>query len=198
MRKFFYLFVSVVGLLCMGACTSDVLNEEFDEMSNNLATRASSSPNPYQKKDGDTFAKDGLPQSMSIQMPNTCVTSIMEYANNKVFGGNTNEGVYILYYWQTYGKNVVTNGVDLEDIKPFVEHFFDTTSYSSYKNAVDKGHVVMTDITSSISSSAHNVLVLGYQSSNDFVYMDPEKGSWYSVADSYFLKHYNIELIGIK
>lgn len=198
MRKLFFTFVSVVGLLCMGACSSDVLNEEFDEMPNNLTTRASSSPNPYQKKDGDTFVKAGLPQSMSTQMPNTCVTSIMEYANNKVFGGSTNEGTYILYYLQTYGENVLTSGVSLKNIKPFVKHFFKTASYSSYKNAVDNGHVVMTDITSSIPSSAHNVLVLGYQSSDDFVYMDPEKGSWYSVTDSYFLKHYNIELTGIK
>lgn len=198
MKKLFFAFMSVIGLICMGACSSDVLNEGFDKIPDNLATRASSSPNPYQKKDGDAFAKAGLSQSMSTQMPNTCVTSIMEYANNKVFGGSTNEGTYILYYLQTYGKNVITSGVDLKDIKPFVEHFFNTTSYSSYKKAVDNGHVVMTDITSSIPNSAHNVLVLGYQLNNDFVYMDPEKGSWYSVADSYFLKHYNIELTGIK
>lgn len=197
MKKLVFTCAAFMGLLCMGACTSDVMDEEYSQIST-PETRASSSPVSYQKKDGDVFAKTGLPQSMSIQLPNTCVTSIMEYANNKVFGGTTNEGTYMLYYWQTYGKNVTTDGVALEHVEPLVKHFFNTTSYSSYKNAIDKGHVVMTDITSSLSGSVHNVLVLGYQSSNDFVYMDPEEGSWYSVADSYFLKHYNIELTGNK
>lgn len=35
---------------------------------------------------------------MNKQILYTCVTAIMEYANNKVYGGNTNEGVYWQYY----------------------------------------------------------------------------------------------------
>lgn len=42
--------------------------------------------------------KTFLPTTMAKQIPNACVTSIMEYANNKVFGGTVNEGAYIIIH----------------------------------------------------------------------------------------------------
>lgn len=164
-----------------------------------MTTRSASlSPTPYVKQSGDVFAKKNLPSTMNTQMPNTCVTSIMEYANNKVFGGSTNEGTYMLYYMQTYGDNVLTDGVTLENIRPFVSHFFNVTTFKTYKDAISSKHVVMTDIPSSLAGSRHNILVLGYQPDLALIYMDPEKGSWYTVAESYISKDYDIELTGIK
>lgn len=181
-------------------CSSD---DEMEILGNNgekeIATRAASlSPTSYVKQTGDVFAKQNLPSTMTVQMPNTCVTSIMEYADNNVFGGSTNEGTYILYYMQTYKSNVITDGVSLENIQPFVSHFFNVTTFKTYKGAISSKHVVMTDIPSSIPNSRHNILVLGYQPDSAIIYMDPEKGSWYTVAESYFSKDYDIELTGIK
>ena len=119
---------------------------------------------------------------MAKQIPNACVTSIMEYANNKVFGGTVNEGAYILYY-----------------IEPFVTHFFKTQTFTNYKSAIDAKHPVMTDVNSQIESSAHNVLCVGYNSNTGAaIYMDPELACMYSVNAGYFLQDYNIVLTGIK
>lgn len=101
---------------------------------------------------------------MAKQIPNACVTSIMEYANNKVFGGTVNEGAYILYYTQTYNSNPLIDGVSLDYIEPFVTHFFKTQTFTNYKSAIDAKHPVMTDVNSQIESSAHNVLCVGYNS----------------------------------
>lgn len=59
---------------------------------------ADKKPIDYIKRDDDHMAKKNLPTTMNKQILYTCVTAIMEYANNKVYGGNTNEGVYWQYY----------------------------------------------------------------------------------------------------
>lgn len=136
---------------------------------------------------------------MAKQIPNACVTSIMEYANNKVFGGTVNEGAYILYYTQTYNSNPLIDGVSLDYIEPFVTHFFKTQTFTIYKSAIDAKHPVMTDVNSQIESSAHNVLCVGYNSNTGAaIYMDPELACMYSVNAGYFLQDYNIVLTGIK
>lgn len=189
----------ILPCFIVGCSSDDEMDILCNHGENEIATRsASSSPTPYVKQTGDVFVKKNLPSTMSVQLPNTCVTSIMEYANNKVFGGSTNEGTYMLYYMQTYGVNVVTDGVSLENIRPFVSHFFNVTTFKTYKDAISSKHVVMTDIPSSVPNSRHNILVLGYQPDLALIYMDPEKGSWYTVAESYFSKDYDIELTGIK
>ncbi|MCM1141428.1 MAG: hypothetical protein NC453_22900 [Muribaculum sp.] len=199
MKYFNIVTFLIVSCFIVGCTSNDDIDLLCNQDSQELSTRvASLAPTPYVKQTGDVFAKKNLPTSMSVQMSNTCVTSIMEYANNKVFGGNTNEGSYILYYMQTYGKNVVTDGVSLENIVPFVSHFFNVSSFKTYTGAISAKHVVMTDIPSSIASSRHNILVLGYQPDEALIYMDPEKGCWYTVAESYISKDYNIELTGIK
>ena len=156
-------------------------------------------PTKYSKQKGDVFVKSSLPTTMAKQIPNACVTSIMEYANNKVFGGTVNEGAYILYYTQTYNSNPLIDGVSLDYIEPFVTHFFKTQTFTNYKSAIDAKHPVMTDVNSQIESSAHNVLCVGYNSNTGAaIYMDPELACMYSVNAGYFLQDYNIVLTGIK
>lgn len=194
MKNITYLLYMFIALFIV-SCSSDSL---LDEENTLIKTKASSFPVRYSAESGEILAKKNLVKTMNTQLPNTCVTSIMEYANNKVFGGNTNEGTYILYYLQTYGLNVITDGVRLSDINNFVGHFFNTTYFQSYQTAASKGNVVMTDIPSSISGSAHNILAVGYQTDGDVIYMDPEQGTWYTVGSSYFSQHYNIQLTGIR
>ena len=164
-----------------------------------ISTQIIYNPTKYSKQKGDVFVKSSLPTTMAKQIPNACVTSIMEYANNKVFGGTVNEGAYILYYTQTYNSNPLIDGVSLDYIEPFVTHFFKTQTFTNYKSAIDAKHPVMTDVNSQIESSAHNVLCVGYNSNTGAaIYMDPELACMYSVNAGYFLQDYNIVLTGIK
>ena len=70
-----------------------------------------------------SLSKSSLPTTMAKQIPNACVTSIMEYANNKVFGGTVNEGAYILYYTQTYNSNPLIDGVSFGLYRAFCNTF---------------------------------------------------------------------------
>jgi len=56
----------------------------------------------------------------------------------------------------------------------------------------------MTDIASSIPNSVHNVVILGYTSGGDYIYMDPELGYLFTAPESWFLKDYVIYITGTK
>ena len=43
---------------------------------------------------------------MKKQLPNTCVTSSMEYINNNIFGDDANQGEYDLYALQMFKINI--------------------------------------------------------------------------------------------
>lgn len=195
--KTFVIFYSCdfFGRMCEGTDLIEPDNVSKEQIS----TQIIYNPTKYSKQKGDVFVKSSLPTTMAKQIPNACVTSIMEYANNKVFGGTVNEGAYILYYTQTYNSNPLIDGVSLDYIEPFVTHFFKTQTFTNYKSAIDAKHPVMTDVNSQIESSAHNVLCVGYNSNTGAaIYMDPELACMYSVNAGYFLQDYNIVLTGIK
>ena len=194
--KTFVIFIPVTFLV---ACEGTDLIEPDNVSKEQISTQIIYNPTKYSKQKGDVFVKSSLPTTMAKQIPNACVTSIMEYANNKVFGGTVNEGAYILYYTQTYNSNPLIDGVSLDYIEPFVTHFFKTQIFTNYKSAIDAKHPVMTDVNSQIESSAHNVLCVGYNSNTGAaIYMDPELACMYSVNAGYFLQDYNIVLTGIK
>lgn len=194
--KHLLFFIPVTFLV---ACEGTDLIEPDNVSKEQISTQIIYNPTKYSKQKGDVFVKSSLPTTMAKQIPNACVTSIMEYANNKVFGGTVNEGAYILYYTQTYNSNPLIDGVSLDYIEPFVTHFFKTQTFTNYKSAIDAKHPVMTDVNSQIESSAHNVLCVGYNSKTGAaIYMDPELACMYSVNAGYFLQDYNIVLTGIK
>ena len=194
--KTFVIFIPVTFLV---VCEGTDLIEPDNVSKEQISTQIIYNPTKYSKQKGDVFVKSSLPTTMAKQIPNACVTSIMEYANNKVFGGTVNEGAYILYYTQTYNSNPLIDGVSLDYIEPFVTHFFKTQTFTNYKSAIDAKHPVMTDVNSQIESSAHNVLCVGYNSNTGAaIYMDPELACMYSVNAGYFLQDYNIVLTGIK
>ena len=128
---------------------------------------------------------------MNKQLPNTCVTSSMEYINNNIFGGDANQGEYDLYALQTFKINIYKDGiVGFDQVKELVSNFFDTTTFSDYKTVINKGYVIMTDIPSSIPNSTHNIIIVGYKANGDLIYMNPEKGYCYSVNQSYIKGSY--------
>jgi hypothetical protein len=133
---------------------------------------------------------------MPTQIPNTCVTSIMEYINHTLCGGNVNEGVYIQGYYASYGGNVLTDGVVTTNITSFVNNYFSTATFTGYANAINSGSIVMTNIASSIPNSSHNVAVVGYHPDGSLIYMDPELGSLQQAPASNFGSLYSIRISG--
>lgn len=135
-------------------------------------------PRPYIKNSEDKLAKKNIKRTMSKQLQNTCVTSIMEYISNEYCGGGRNEGDFWLAYMQMTGKWVSNYGIESKYIRKLVSNFFDTPSYPGIQASIDKKWVVMTTIPSKIKNSVHNVLIVGYTSDRKrYIYMDPEV--WY-------------------
>jgi len=159
---------------------------------------SSSNGGAYTPSVVDKMAKANLPTTMDPQLPNSCVTAIMEYMNNKVWNGNINEGVYIQAYMQMTGKNPILNGINMNYLGQFIMQFFHTAGFNSIKAVIDSGGVVMTDIPSSIAGSSHNVLIVGYQPNGNYICMDPEKGYMTSVNKSSIGQNYTINIIGVK
>jgi hypothetical protein len=155
-------------------------------------------PIKYTPSSSDHLAKKKLPTTMTTQLPNGCVIAVMEYVDNKVFNGKLNQGDLLQYYYTQHGLNIYNIGVDLDKIDGLVDCFFRTTDFLTYRSAIDAGYVVMTDIYSSISNSTHNILIVGYRSGRNLIYMDPEKGEWNVVSESSLVKNYNIVITGVK
>lgn len=154
-------------------------------------------PVKYKPTTGDVFVKSNLPQTMDVQDFNTCVPAIMEYINNNVYGDTINRNDYCLYYLKTFGGDVYWYGVQSKFMKDFVEHFFYTTSdIFTYEEAIKKGYPIMTDIP--LEGYGHNVVIIGYQKNDNYIYMNPEDGKLYSVQEGYFQKDYNFFITGIK
>jgi len=157
----------------------------------------------YEPTAGDKLFKDNFTQTMYTQMPNTCVTSIMEYVNH-LFGGNLNEGVFWIKYAQLTkndafpdGKNVINSGVDLDKVESLVSTYFNLVNNGdNIITILNNGGVVMTDTPSTIGGSSHNVLIVGYNNTEGvLIYMDPECGYLKEAGPNEFSWHY---IIGIK
>lgn len=93
--KHLLFFIPVTFLV---ACEGTDLIEPDNVSKEQISTQIIYNPTKYSKQKGDVFVKSSLPTTMAKQIPNACVTSIMEYANNKVFGGTVNEGAYIIIH----------------------------------------------------------------------------------------------------
>lgn len=154
-------------------------------------------PQEYKPDAKDKLVKDKVPMKMIKQLPNTCVTSIMEYINH-LFGGKANEGEYMADYWKTFGDLVINKGVSIDNIDSFTNRHFDTSPFDSFQKSIDKGEVVMTDIPSDQKSSVHNVVVVGYTDDGNLIYMDPEKGALQEGNPSYISGDYKISISGNK
>ena len=158
-------------------------------------------PRNYSANKAGNVLVDNVKTTAPKQTVNTCVTAIMEYINH-LFGGNLNEGVYVMRLWQS-GINIFNPETDIDGkiVQAFTPQFFTTTSFTSFRTAIDAGHVVMTTIPTDEVGTGHNVLVVGYNSvSGDLIYMDTEWGILREVQPSYFnlSNDYKIAITGIR
>ncbi len=172
----------------------------FGGFSGGSSAGGSLTPKKYIPNPNDKIAKPNFKSTMSKQLPNTCVTSIMDYIDDILCGNRSNEGDYMLDYLKWKNTFVLRDGGAIGDIVEFVNRHFNTNEFISYKNAIDKGCVILTCIKSPTDNSVHNVLIIGYRDGNssNYIYMDPEKGYLQEASASYFLNLYNISVSSCK
>ena len=154
----------------------------------------------YTPNSNDKMAKPDLKKTMPKQLPNTCVTSIMDYIDDNFCGNLSNEGDYTTDYANWKNVHVFRDGVDIGDIAEFVNRHFNTKEFNSFKEAIDNGYVILTCIKSLVDNSVHNVLIIGYRDDNSgiYIYMDPEKGTLQEAPASSFLNLYNVSVSSCK
>ena len=76
--KHLLFFIPVTFLV---ACEGTDLIEPDNVSKEQISTQIIYNPTKYSKQKGDVFVKSSLPTTMAKQIPNACVTSIMEYTN---------------------------------------------------------------------------------------------------------------------
>ncbi|MBQ8224541.1 MAG: hypothetical protein IJZ86_04230 [Bacteroides sp.] len=173
-------------------------NENNDGGSNNNGNTSGTAPTTYIPASNDKLANDGIPLTMTKQVANCCVSAIMEFINNQIYGKDVNQGTYDLYYMQTYGEVPSESGIKLEHIYSYVEHFFQTKTFSDYQTAIEKGYTIMSDVRGTEGIDTHAILVIGYQENGDIIYMDPNAGEAQVADDSYIVGNFNIVVSGVK
>ncbi len=98
------------------------------------------------------------------------------------------------------GELVTYQGLRTSNIPIFTDAYFNTitfsgTDYLLYRNAIDRGYTVMTDIPGSPNS--HSILIIGYEGS-DLIYMEPADGTQKKIAPSQLVGNYNKVITGKK
>lgn len=166
----------------------------------------------FESKVGDKIVVGKLPATMDKQSPNGCVVAVMELIY-RIFGDHINikkEGQLIQEYINLANSkgrfditidtyfNTETGGVELSLLADFVGENFELNPFSDFKSSIDRGDVVMVDIPSEMANSAHNVLVIGYHTNGDLIYMDPEVGHWREAPESFFLGDYYFSISNLE
>lgn len=155
-------------------------------------------PIDYVKSDKDKFVKKNIALTTIKQLPNTCVTATCEYIYNKIYGKNVPEGQFITNYIKLSGEtNYIRDGFNIKYLDKFTNQTFKTSSFDSFKAAVDNGYPIMTNIPSPIENSSHNIVVVGY-SEQGLIYMDCEIGKMQVVDESYISGDYKVVITGVK
>ena len=124
--------------------------------------------------------------TMLPQLQNACVSSSLEYIS-EILGKKISENDISKELAQTYNTIVWRDGVNLSDRGPLINTFFNTQPFSNFIDAIDAGLLVTTvTYATSPSGSGHNVVVVGYQSDGDLIYMNPSTGILEEAPTAYF------------
>ena len=131
----------------------------------------------------------------------------MSYVLNGFFGKNVSVNDICTTYVNQHKDedgiwddkyNPYRNGVLVEDLQPLMDAYFTTVDFTSYKDAIDAGYPVMTDVKSNVDGPVHNVLVVGYNLDWDVIYMDPAFGRIMRSDFSDLLDDYHYVITGVK
>ena len=166
----------------------------------NILGNGNNLPKVYRPLSGDKLFRTSFSQTMITQIGETCALASMGYVN-ALFGGSTHYLIYLLEYAELYHSKdsdfVLKEGVLAVNIPSFVSNYFNTGTFTSYQNAINAGHVVLTDIPTGQSYS-HCVVVVGYRITGDLIYMDPERGVLMECKASFPLGNIKIRISGNK
>ena len=88
-----------------------------------------------------------------------------------------------------WGEFLVLTGVPYSRMTVFGSHFFETTNYVGFNQAIDLGYLVMTNLNAG-NGDYHNVVVVGYHQNGVIIYMDPIYGSFRESPITDFPKNY--------
>lgn len=151
--------------------------------------------------DTDILAREDLKDfKRREQIGNTCVPTVMEYIGKMIDEDGYIKRRKIIRYYQEnikteYNKkhDVKNKGVPNKDVPKGMVYYFSNnitnTAYSSnsidYKTAIDAGRVVMTNVPIT-DTMWHNILVIGYTQSGEYIYMDPnDNDNFYKCSEGY-------------
>ena len=152
-------------------------------------------PMNYKAMAGDKFAKANIPNTMAKQAGATCVFASIGFVN-RLFGIDINDGLYINDYATVYGGypvDIFLKGAQAENVEGFAKRYFTLDPFVDYRDAIDKGCVVMTDIPTSQNYN-HCIVVVGYHPNGRLIYMDPEVGALKECAPSFPSGSFNVSI----
>ncbi len=152
-------------------------------------------------KDTDTYAKRrverNIDKTFKKQAFNNCTTSSLGFIGQWVFNNGLTESKVLLEVWKVrqngteIGK-LLRSGQTPAQNRAIIESLYNTKSFTSFKAAIDDGHVVMTDVfvrdvqEPSLTNPnvletiriTHAVAVVGYDENNNMIFYDPAKGNF--------------------
>ncbi len=152
-------------------------------------------PTEYKQKDSDKL----VPVKKKIKYPKqsgeTCVTTILRYVAQAYFKQNIGEDFFDKEYFNRYKLVTYFEGVIPALVRPLANSYFKTNEYpKSIPDAIDAGHTVMTNIIIT-GNTWHNILIIGYTSSGNYIYINPADAKAYVAPPKFFPKSYTFEII---
>ena len=130
-----------------------------------------------------------VPHSLHSMTPqdkelSICVFCSMEYICS-YFGYEKSRYELLYDYSGIYGNKdlnkILFNGVESENFTSFVNHIFNTTSFTGYVNALDAGHPVIEYFVVGKDNNGkdygHCIVIVGYYPDGKLIYMDPYTGN---------------------
>lgn len=108
----------------------------------------------------------------------------LSYASGQIKGKTRSASEMITYAVKlpTVGMKLFSNrvnegGLTENETEEIINHFFEVTPFTTFKEAIDDGHPVFSYFQLS-STEGHAVIVIGYDpNSQTVIYMDPETGT---------------------
>lgn len=147
-------------------------------------------------QDSDHVIVKNLPDHIETQVGPMCVFYALQYVAD-FLGLNLDANTLINQYGQKFGYTLT--GVPGENLRDFVDDNFnisDVDNATECKEALDKGHVVLSTIMEN-ATDGHQVVIIGYDNeTGQFLYADTQTGNVEQLGFNSFNWDYTYEIIG--
>lgn len=151
-------------------------------------------PQEYVSKEGDKLANPNVVDPGTTQLLSMCTMESFAYIH-QLQGSSADLNSVTLRCAQMFGVSVIEDGLTLEQFQQYVNTYFNTGEFSSYQDSVNSSEFTLTTIQGDYGAdSSHSVVIVGYHSDGDVIYMDPMEPKLQEADPSYFGDHYNISV----